>query len=96
MVKRKGVVTLGVALSFLLMGCFQNSASDVKPPRMTKEELKSMLGQRDVIVLDVRVESEWKNSDSKIKGAVRENPEKDIKSWAAKYPKDTTLVFYCS
>ena len=63
---------------------------------MTKEELKSLLGNPDVIVVDVRIAAEWKRADLKIQGAVREDPEKDYKTWASKYPKDKTLVFYCS
>jgi rhodanese-related sulfurtransferase len=63
---------------------------------MTKEELKSLVGISDVIVLDVRIVGEWKRDALKIQGAVREDPEKDYKSWASKYPKDKTLVFYCS
>jgi len=69
---------------------------DTKTPRITKEELKSILGQPDFVVVDVRVAEEWKKSEWKIKGAVREDPEKDIKTWADKYPKDKALVFYCS
>lgn len=85
-----------LGLSLALMGCLQNVALDTKVPRMTKEELKSMLGRPDVVVVDVRLNEEWKKSEWKIKDAVREDPEKDIKTWADKYSKDKTLVFYCS
>lgn len=68
-------------------------AADVK--RMTKEELKSMLGSPDLVVVDVRRGSDWKSSDTKVKGALREDPEQADK-WMAKYPKDKTLVFYCA
>jgi hypothetical protein len=83
-------------VTFVLTGCLQNLALDAKVPRMTKEELKSLVGISDVIVLDVRIVGEWKRDALKIQGAVREDPEKDYKSWASKYPKDKTLVFYCS
>jgi rhodanese-related sulfurtransferase len=83
-----------VTLSFAFLGCFQNLAPDVKVPRIAKEELKLMLGRPDIIIVDVRLEDEWKKSGWKIKGAVRENPEKEMQSWAEKYPKDKTLVFY--
>jgi len=63
---------------------------------MTKEELKSLLDNPEVAILDVRIADEWKRTNLKIKGAVREDPEKDYRSWASKYPKDKTLVFYCS
>ena len=61
---------------------------------MSKEELKSLLDNPDVITIDVRVDEGWKESKWKIKGAVREDPEKDISTWADKYSKDKTLVFY--
>jgi len=68
-------------------------AADV--PRMTKEELKAMLGNPDFIVIDVRTQKDWEKSDLKIAGAVREDP-RDIESWAKKYPKEKTLVLYCA
>ena len=88
------IITAGV-LS-LLGGCLAGLRVDTATPRMTREELKSLLGSPSVIVVDVRLEDEWKVSRWKIKGAVREDPEKDINSWVGKYPKDKTLVFYCS
>jgi rhodanese-related sulfurtransferase len=68
-------------------------AADVK--RMTKEELKGMLGSPDLVVVDVRKESDWASSDAKIKGAFREDPEQ-VDKWMAKYPKNKTLLFYCA
>ena len=62
---------------------------------MTKEELKAMLGNPDLIIIDVRYGRDWTDSELKIKGAVREDPE-TFDSWAKKYPKDKTLVFYCA
>ena len=84
------------ALVSLLFGCLPSVPVDTTTPRMTKEELKSALGNPAVVVVDVRLEDEWKMSRWKIKGAVREDLEKDIDSWAGKYSKDRTLVFYCS
>jgi len=81
---------------FVLTGCLQNVALETKVPKMTKEELKPLLDNPEVIVLDVRIPAEWKRDALKIQGAVREDPEKDYKTWASKYPKDKTLVFYCS
>ena len=64
-------------------------------PRITKEELKGMLGNPNVVIIDVRANVDWVGSGLKIKGAVREDPRK-LNSWMDKYPKDKTLVFYCS
>lgn len=80
--------------SLILTGCLQFLGIDLGVPRMAKEELKPLLGNPDVIILDVRESEDWKEAKQKIVGAVREDPEKDIKSWAEKYPKDRTLVFY--
>jgi rhodanese-related sulfurtransferase len=64
-------------------------------PRMTKDELKAMLDNPDLVILDVRAKKDWTDSDSKIKGAVREDPE-SVKSWSGKYTKDKTFVLYCA
>jgi len=63
--------------------------------RITKEELKNMLSDASVVVVDVRAEGDWKSSEFKIKGAVREAPGR-VASWMGKYGKDKTLVFYCA
>ncbi len=63
-------------------------------PRMTTEELKRMMGNPDVVIVDTRSDSDWQQSDEKIKGSVRENPQKV--DWINKYSKDRTLVFYCA
>jgi len=63
--------------------------------RITKEELKNMLSDPSVVVIDVRTEADWKASKFKIKGAVREDPTQ-VASWMGKYDKDKTLVFYCA
>ena len=82
--------------SFALSGCQEFLAHYPEVPRITKEELRSLLGNPDVIAVDVRIEDHWKKSQWKIKGAIREDPEKDINTWTDKYPKDKTLVFYCA
>jgi len=54
-----------------------------------------MLGNPDVVIIDVRVGKDWKDSQSKIKGAIREKPKK-AKLWADKYDKGKTYVLYCA
>ena len=80
-------------LSVTLAGVPAKAAAGKDVPLMTKEELRPMLGNLDVIILDVRIEQQWREAERKITGAVREN-HKDVKSWADKYPKDKTLVLY--
>jgi hypothetical protein len=76
-------------------GVFTTFALSADAPKMTKEELKGLLSNPDLIIVDVRLGRDWTGSDLKIKGAVREDPE-NIESWANKYPKDKTLVLYCA
>jgi predicted sulfurtransferase len=85
------VVALGVLVSWGFLSASQ--AEDVK--RITKEELKSVLSDPSVVVVDVRKEGDWEASELKIKGAVREDPAQ-VASWMNKYGKDKTLVFYCA
>jgi len=63
--------------------------------KMTKEELKGILGNPETVLIDVRTGSDWSVSEFKIKGAVREDAAK-VADWIGKYPKDKTLVFYCA
>jgi hypothetical protein len=85
----------GMMLILTVFGACTTAATSKSVPRMTKEELKPMLGKPDVLIVDVRADNDWAKSDLKIKGAVRENPQA-IESWTNKYPKDKTLVFYCA
>jgi predicted sulfurtransferase len=81
---------------FILIGCAEKWSIQLKVPRMTKEELKSLLGNPDVIIVDVRESEDYKKSEFKIQGAIREDAEKNLTTWADKYSKDKTLVFYCT
>ena len=82
-------------LIFFVVGILTTFAKSADVPRMTKDELKAILGNPDLVMLDVRYKKDWKDSDSKIQGAVREDPD-SVKSWAGKYTKDKTLVLYCA
>jgi len=68
-------IVIALAVSFILAGCAEKWTFQLKVPRMTKEELKSLLGNPDVIILDVRESGDWKESKWKIPGAVREDSE---------------------
>ena len=48
----------------------------------------------DLIIIDVRLERDWKSSSLKIRGAVWEDF-LDVDTWAQKYPKNKTIVLYC-
>ena len=90
-----------VGLRALLMVCLGVvffagvAAAAEEVPKITPDQLKGMLGDANVIIIDTRLGTDWNDSDAKIKGAVRENP-MQVDSWMNKYPKDKALVFYCA
>ena len=92
MEKRLLIATL---IIFFMVGVSMRFAKSADAPRMTKDELKGMLGNPDLVIVDVRYGKDWTDSDLKIKGAVREDP-KVFESWANKYPKNKTIVLYCA
>jgi rhodanese-related sulfurtransferase len=87
---------LALVLSFIILGMLTRMVWAAEILRMSKEELKSMLGNPEVIILDVRASGDWDKSKTKIQGALREDPNKSAKSWADKYSKDKTIVLYCA
>lgn len=58
-------------------------------------ELRDMLDNPDLTVIDVRFEKDWEKSNMKIKGAVREDYMR-VETWADRYPKDKLIVLYCA
>ncbi len=90
---RKILAIAGISI-FLSFMAHETWAAQV--PGITSEELKAMLGNPDLVIIDVRSDSQWNKSELKIQGALWEDPQKDPKSWAEKYSKDKTLVLYCS
>ena len=86
----KKLVVLLLALSFLSAPpLFAASVS-----KMDKDELKSLLGSDNLVILDVRLGRDWSSSEFKIKDSVRLT-ESDL-SMVEKYPRDATLVLYCA
>jgi len=97
----KGIIAsvLGLVLFFVVLGGSPAKVPTERAlpypdvPRITKEELKEILGQPGVVLLDCRPEAQWQVSEMKLPGAVHEDPA-DVKSWAHKYPKDAKIVIY--
>jgi len=88
------VLIRGILAGALLVAfSFASLAADVS--RITKEELKGLLGKENVLIIDVRSDIDLEKSNQKIQGAVIEDLGK-VETWMAKYPKDKTLIFYCS
>jgi len=86
-------IMLTMIIISMPLSAFVQAAVDA--PRIDKEEVKALLGDPGVIILDARTGSSWNKSDKKIKGAVRVDPD-DVASWAGSIPKDKKIIVYCS
>ncbi len=89
------MAALSLGLSLAMVCVFALKAVAAEAPRVTKEEVRGMLGNPEVIMIDVRSGSDWNASRVKIQGAVREDPQ-IVSQWMDKYPKEKTLIFYCA
>ncbi len=96
---RVSMVFFGLLLISLLGCAHRWSAEDRAPrvstPRVSKEELLAMMERPEVVIIDARKASAWRTGTLTIKGAVVENSNADPRTWAAKYSRDSVLVFYC-
>ena len=90
--RRGWVLSVAVMGIFLVVAAFCRAGEEEK---MKKEDLKPLLGNPEVVVIDVRTHGDYESSPFKIQGAVRENPI-EVDTWSRKYPEDKTLVLYCS
>jgi hypothetical protein len=92
------LLCLALVGTSLVIGATEKTATDQAIPfpeiaRMTKEQLRDLLGKQKIVLLDTRPEEQWRSSDQMLPGAVHENPF-EVKSWAEKYSKDDTLILY--
>jgi len=87
------VLALAVSLAFGFVGTGYAAGKEV--PRVEKDTLKGWLGDPNLLIIDVRAASDWKGSDKKIKGALRQDPQ-EVKAWAATLPKNKKIVLYCA
>jgi hypothetical protein len=88
-----GLTVIIAGIVFLCAVSPALSASDV--PRMDKDELRALLDNPDVVILDARTSSDWNKSENKIKGAHRLD-QRNAESVETMYPKEMTIVVYCS
>lgn len=92
---RVAKLMLSLAMAMLMVAASVVGAAAKEAPLITKEELKAQLGTAGLTVIDVRRGNDWTDSDKKIQGAVREEPDK-VSEWAKKYTPDQKLVLYCA
>jgi hypothetical protein len=62
-------------------------------PKVTKEQIKELVGKEGFFLLDVRPNEQWRATPVKLPGAVHEDPE-DVAAWAYRYRKDAKIVTY--
>ena len=92
----KSLKALSILSSLVIVSLFTIApvaAEDV--PRVTKEVLVRYLDNAEVYILDVRTEEDWKASEFKIKGALREDP-KNFNLWVQQYRDNQAYVLYCA
>jgi rhodanese-related sulfurtransferase len=86
----KKIIPLLIVLTFLTsIPLFAASV-----PVMKKDELKSLLGSENLVILDVRSETDWSASEYKIKDAVR--VDNGNFSVIRNYPSNSIFVLYCA
>jgi len=88
-----------ILLAFIVGGIAITTLAMPKDiPKVTMisiNELRNMLDNPNLTIIDVRFEKDWEKSNMKIKGAVREDYMR-VETWADRYPKDKLIVLYCA
>ncbi len=87
------VVSVAILLAASHLWADGSGKSDVS--KASTKEVRAMLGNPDVIIIDVRSEWDWLKSTTKIRGAIREEPAL-VDKWSTKYPKDKKIILYCA
>jgi hypothetical protein len=88
------VSTVIVAAGLFLLAPF-STAFGKGVSLITKEELKPILNDEGLVIIDVRSGRDWRSSEFKIPGAVRGDPRR-FSDWEKDYSKGQTLVLYCA
>jgi len=95
--KRKPILISSLAAVFLLIALAGYPAMPTtveQVPRLTKEQVKEMLGKPDVVIVDIRYIKQYEQSDKKLPGAVFVQPE-NFDEFVKNHPqKDKTYVLY--
>ena len=90
---RRGTVACIILLLIFSWTTFSAADNDKNVPTISVHQVKMLLNNSDVIIIDVRKYRNWWRSSKKILSAIREDPSK-VHQWAQKYPKDKSLIFY--
>jgi hypothetical protein len=90
---RRGTVACIILLLIFSWTGFSAADNDKNVPAISVYQVKMLLNNSDVIIIDVRKYRNWWRSSKKILSAVREDPSK-VDQWAQKYSKGNSLIFY--
>ncbi len=95
--KTRPFLILFVVISVILValtGYTAPPSSVEQVPRLTKEQVRDMLGKPDVVIIDIRFIKQYEQSDRKIPGAVFVQPE-NFDEFVKNHPqKDRTYILY--
>ena len=94
MKKAKGLKRM-LLIFFLSIGftAFLSIQASAQVIKITINQLLKSLNNPKLLILDVRTPGNWQANETKIKGAVRKNPD-TFDSWADDLPKNKFLVLY--
>jgi hypothetical protein len=87
------LVVLSFALPLAPVLSAEQGLSISSAPKVTKEQIKELVGKEGFFLLDVRPNEQWRATPVKLPGAVHEDPE-DVAAWASRYRKDAKIVTY--
>jgi hypothetical protein len=91
----KGIVQALAAALLLLAPAACHYSAPTEGSYLTREALKGMLADPQVLIIDVRTPKDWNESSKKIKGAVRQDPDK-VAAWGKTLPPEKKIVLYCA
>lgn len=73
----------------------QTGNAQAEVEKISAEALKVELDTPELRIIDVRRTDHYASSDTKIKGAVRQDPDA-VSTWMNQYSKSDRIVLYCA
>ena len=93
--RNKHILLSTIFIATMLLLAMNLTVGAASVPLMSTDELKSRLGDADLVVLDVRAGRDWSGSNEKIAGSERVKT-RGANQWVMNYPKDKEIVLYCA
>ena len=89
------IKTWACILTIVLIGFVASTVSATDVQRITIDQLKAQLNDKNVIILDVRGPWDWDKADEKIAGAVRVDSA-NVSQWAGDFEMEDKTILYCT